>query len=129
MFEVGLVSLLTGNAALMATLKSGPMPVLVPEQAAYPCLSYQDVTSAESVTFDSKSVQQRRIQFDIWATAYLDCKSTAKALRNLLDCYSGTLSDGSRVLATFRINEIDNWEFDGRCFRITVEYHFHLIEA
>lgn len=129
MFEAGLHTLLTGNTALMATLEAGPMPVLVPEQTAYPCLSYQDVSGSDQYTLDNKSWQQKRIQFDAWGNTYADCKAVTLALRNLLSGFNGALSDGTRVLGTFRENEIDNWEFDGRAFRITVEYRFHIVEA
>ena len=129
MFEAGLVSLLKGNTALMATIEAGPMPVLVPEQTALPCLSYQIVGGGNRYTLDKTSQQTRAVQLDAWGASYSDCKNITLALRNLLDCYTGTLTDGTRVLSAFLTNEIDNWEFDGRSYRITVEYRFQIVEA
>lgn len=129
MFYAGLYSLLTGNAPLAVVLAVPPWPMVVPESTAYPCLSYQDVTGSEQCTLDGKSVQQRRVQFDAWAPRYTDCQAVVLALRNLLSCFTGTLNDGTRVLSSYKINEIDDWEFDSRCYRITVEYRFHIVEA
>jgi hypothetical protein len=130
MFETGLYSLVTGNAPMLATIPGGMMPVLVPEQATYPCLTYKVVTDRPYYTLDTRQYQEPLVQFDVWSeTSYLDCKTALKALRNLLDCYQGTLSDGTHVLSTLRENTIDNWEFDGRTWRITAEYRFTIVEA
>lgn len=128
MFEAGLVSLLTSDAGVTAAISNAPWPVIVPETAALPCLSYQMVGGGNRYTLDKTSQQTRNVQFDAWAVRYGDCKTITRALRNVLDCYTGTLSDGTRVLSAFLTNEIDNWEFDGRSYRITVEYRFQIVE-
>src|ERR1700736_4787100 len=110
MFEAGLIALLQGNAALMATIQAGPLPVLVPEGTAYPALSYQSVTEMTYYTLSGRALQDRRVQFDACATSELACKNVVLALRNLLSAYAGTLTDGTRVLGTFRENVIDAWE-------------------
>jgi hypothetical protein len=132
MFEAGLESLMTGNAALLATISGSPQPVLLLEQTTYPVLTYRVVTGHQEYTFEAKQTQERLVQFDAWAdtdTGYLACKQVLLALRNLLDAYQGTLNDGTRVLCCFRENTIDDWEFDGRCWRITQEYRFLIVEA
>jgi hypothetical protein len=129
MFYAGVNQFLTDDAPLTAVLATAPWPVLVPESSAYPCLSYQVVSGSEQCTLDGKSAQRKRVQFDAWAKRYAECEAIVLALRNLFSCFTGTLSDGTRVLSTFKINEIDDWGFDGRCYRITVEYGFHIVEA
>lgn len=130
MFATGLYALLTGNAALMATIQSGPLPVYIAETAAYPCLTYRVVSGTSSYSFSGSSYQSRLVQFDAWSNAtYAACLTTVNALRNLLDAYQGTLTDGTRVLTTMRENTIDNWDFDGQSYRITAEYRFLIVEA
>jgi hypothetical protein len=128
MFYAGLNSLLTGDAPLMATLGEAPRPLVLPERPAYPSLTYQDITSLDRYTLDGKSGQQKRVQFDAWSPRYAECKAVTHALRNLLSGFTGTLSEGTRVLGAYRENEIDDWGFDGRAFRITAEYRFLIVE-
>lgn len=129
MFYAGLNSLLIGNGPLMATIGEAPRPLVLPERPAYPSLTYQDIASRDAYTMDGKSGQEKRVQFDAWSPRYRDCKAVTLALRNLLSGFVGTLPDGTRVLGTFRENEIDDWPFDGRCYRITVDYRFLIAEA
>lgn len=129
MIEQGLYNLLAGNTGLTALVGTRIYPVVVPEPTVYPCLSYQVVTASSSYTFDRKSHDAKRIQFDAWATSYSDCKTILHALKLALDTYSGTLSDGTRVLAAFSLQEIDQFESDGRIFRSLAEYTLEYVEA
>lgn len=129
MIEQGIYNLLAGNAGLTAIVGDRIYPVVVPEPTVYPCLSYTGITSSSAYTFDRRSHDTKRIQFDAWATSYSDAKSILHALKLALDTLSGTLSDGTRLLAAFSDQEIDHFESDGRIYRSLAEYTFEYIEA
>lgn len=128
MIEAGIVALLTANAPLMALIDPSIYPVLLPESHGDTCLSYQVVSGTATYTLEPKELCQKRIQFDAWSTTYGSAKSVIQALRNALDGYQGTLSDGTRVLSTFRGLDIDFFEDDSRSYRVMQEYIFRFVE-
>jgi hypothetical protein len=127
MIEEGIVSLLNANGPLSA-LVSAVYPVFIPEDAAYPCLSYQTVSRAPEYTFAGESFYEGVFQFDCWSMQYAEAKAVQKALRNALDVYQGTLSEGTQVLAVFRTMDADFFEEDSRFYRAMSEYTFHYVE-
>jgi hypothetical protein len=50
------------------------------------------------------------------------------ALRNALDTYQGTLTDGTRVLCALSEQEIDQFEEDSRVYRSLAEYRIEYVE-
>ena len=128
MIEQGIVSLLNANAPLMATINRCIYPVFVPQDASYPCLSYQVISTTASYDFQGESTTESRIQFDAWAEDYMNCKTIQKALRAVIDAYDGVLSEGTRVLGAFRSLETDFFEPDSRMYRALSEYTFHYVE-
>ncbi len=134
MIEAGIVALLAADSGIAALVGTRIYPVLVPETTAYPCLSYQVVSSVQQYTVDRRELGQKRIQFDCWANTYADAENLKQALRNALDVYSGTLTDGTRVLGTFREVEIDFFEANSGVsgnpgvYRRLCEYSFQFVE-
>jgi hypothetical protein len=128
MIEAGLYSLLTANAGLTALVGNRIYPVLVPEPPTYPCLSYQVVASHSTYTFEGKQLGSKLFQFDAWGTSFSDCKNILNALRNALDTYQGTLTDGTRVLCALSEQEIDQFEEDSRVYRSLAEYRIEYVE-
>lgn len=135
MIETGIVELISADAGIIALIGARIYPVLVPETVTYPCLSYQVVSSVSNYTIDRKEFGQKRIQFDCWSDRYLEAESLKQALRNVLDTYSGTLNDGTRVLGTFREVEIDFFEANSGVsgnpgiYRRLCEYNFQYVET
>lgn len=134
MIESGIVALISDDAGIVALIGTRVYAVLVPETVTYPCLSYQVVSSVSNYTIDRKEFGQKRIQFDCWANRYSDAEAVKQALRNVLDMYSGTLTDGTRVLGTFREVEIDFFEANSGVsgnpgiYRRLCEYSFQFVE-
>ena len=77
---------------------------------------------------DGSAETVKRIQFDAWGTTYADVKNIQQALHNLLDGFSGVLSDGTAVRGTFRGVELDEFENDSLTYRTLTEYSFHFVE-
>jgi hypothetical protein len=134
LIEAGIVTLLLDDAGIAALIGTRMYAVLVPETTVYPCLSYQVVSSVSQYTVDRKEFGQKRIQFDCWASLYSDAENLKQALRNRLTAYSGTLTDGTRVLGTFREVEIDFFEANSGVsgnagiYRRLCEYNFQFVE-
>jgi uncharacterized protein DUF3168 len=129
MIEAGLVSLLQADGTLTGLIGARLYPVLVPENSAYPCLSYQAVSGSAETTLEPKEALRRRYQFDAWGLAFLDCLNVQNALRNILFGYCGVLSDGTRVLSVERGAMVDGFEADARCYRALREFHFFFVES
>jgi hypothetical protein len=123
MIEDGIRSLILSDPTLSGLVKH-IYPVYVPEDAAYPCLSYQVVSGSADFTLDFAGVWTKLIQFDAWARTYDECKQIEAALASLLDGYEGTLSNGVRVLMSLPGVVIDKWEQDTAIFRVMAEYQF-----
>jgi hypothetical protein len=124
MIEQGLTALLAANTTLTGLIGPRLYPVLVPEGSAFPCVSYQDISATSDYTLAGAETQNKRIQFDVWATTYAQCKAVTKALRNALTGYSGTLLDGTRILGVFRVLELDDYEPETRTYRTMNDYRF-----
>lgn len=134
MLEAGLYSLLTSDAALSGLIGTRLFPVVVnehdmPVNAGDPsCASYQVITGSTVYSLEPKQFSERRVQFDAWAVQYADAKAIQQAIRNVLSGFSGTLTDGTRVLSALLENEIDNFEDDSRVCRVMSEYRIRFVE-
>lgn len=124
MIEAGLTTLLSANAPLQALIGSCLYPVFVPENTAYPCISYQAVSATSEYALDGSSERTKRLQFDVWGRNYADCKAVAAALDAVLDGFSGPLPDGTVILGAFRGVELDLSEQYSRTYRTMIEYTF-----
>ncbi len=135
MFEAGLYSLLTADATVSGLIGTRLFPVVVnehdmPVNPGDPsCASYQVVAGDTTYTLEPKQTTERRVQFDAWAVEYSDAKSIVRAIRNVLSGYSGTLQDGTRVLTSVELNEIDDFGSNFRVWRVMSEYRITFVEA
>lgn len=128
--EDGLVALLNADSGVNALLAGRVYPVQgPPDNPTYPYTTYQDITASSDYALDGAETQTRRIQFDHWGMAYADGKTIAKAFRNVLSGFSGTLQDGTRVLFSKRLNYLDNFDEDTRSYRSISEFEFLISEA
>ena len=122
MIEAGLVTLLLADTTLSGLISNRLYPVLLPEPTTYPCLSYQVITASSYFSFDRREIATTRIQFDAWGNSYADCKNVLLALDHVLNAYSGTLADGTKILIAVSLQELDGFESDSRVFRSIAEY-------
>jgi len=128
MIEAGITALLQADGTLSGLIGVRLYPVLVPEAPTYPCLSYQMISGLPSYTFQGRECEQARMQFDAWSDTYGGCKTVQKALRDVLDVYSGTLTDGTKLLGAFRGIGIDFFEDVPRSYRVMREYILYFVE-
>ena len=129
MIEAGMVALLRADATVAGLVGARIYPLKVPEPTVYPCLSYQVVSASPESTLDSRERGSKRIQFDAWGTSYGDCKRVLLAAKKVLHLFHGLLPDGTRALLIYNLQEIDDFESDGRVYRSLAEYRAEYAEA
>lgn len=129
MIEQGLTALVTADPGVSALIGTCFYPVILPETPTYPCMSYQVVSASSEYNLGATAERWKRIQFDAYGQAYSDCKAIVAALDTVLDGYTGTLPDGTQILGSFRVVELDLMLQYSRVFRTMVEYTFHFRPA
>ena len=130
MFEAGLVALLNATPGLTAIVGNRIYPAKLPDETeAYPAVTYQVVSGLSEWALDRSKFDEKRVQFDVWANLYGDCKAVAKQLEYALDGFDGTLPDGTRVISTIGDVRLDEYQRDARMHRSTAEYIFQFVEA
>ena len=93
--EDGLDNLLRTDAAINAIIQQRAFPDKLPEQVAYPALTYSILVGTGTRTLTDPGLQKWRIQVDCWGTTYADAKNLRAAVMKELNGYSGILSDGT----------------------------------
>lgn len=123
MIEEGLTSLLLASNQLQQLVGDRIYPVLVPESSPYPCISYQTISEVSDNTSDGPSgYVDRRIQVDAWGKSYPDVRHAQDAVRQAIEGFSGTLSDGTVVMSVRSVNSFDGFESDARIYRSSADY-------
>lgn len=128
MLEQGITALLSADSGLAALIAGRIYPATAPETPTFPLITYLVVSSKPQYALDGSQCGYKRLQFDAFGSSYADCKTVLRALRNALDGYTGTLTDGTRVLCALRGMEIDSFENDSRTYRSLTEYELTFVE-
>ena len=112
---------LTTFAGLTALVGTRVCPLLLPEAATLPTLTYQRVSGPWTHGQAGAVLLSRpRIQVDVWAASYASAKSVATQVRLALDGYRGT-SEGSHWGATLA-NDLDLYEPETRRYRVILDF-------
>ena len=123
MLVEGLSSLLSGDSGLQGAVAGQIYPVLLPQNACLPAVTYQVVSTQSLYTLEERvNVNQCRMQFDIWSTDYLPGKQAAAALTAAIDNFTGTLSEGTHVFGVQLQTSSDLYESDARMNRVLIEF-------
>jgi hypothetical protein len=137
MLEAGLSQLVAAAAGVQALIGSPARlyPVLVPENATFPCATYQVISTVPGYTHSGANpIEKRRVQFDTWSGGasnanYADVKNLQAAIRAVLEGFQGTLPDGTLVAGIFVAHAADLYEQDARAYRTTTDYMVHFYPA
>lgn len=124
--EEALRTLLRGNAAVAALVGSRVDWGMRPQGSSLPAICLTIVSDAPvDHSLDGPGVSQARVQIDCFGVTYGSAKDTARAVRRLLDAYSGGL-----FLGVFMAGARDLPEEDGVStihavsMDFLVNYHF-----
>lgn len=100
-------------------------PVMLPPEADVPSIAYREISGiadpVSTATDGSGVVMTTRVQFDIWTTTYLSCKSLKDALVKLFNRYSGTVG-GSVILDILPDLTFDTFDDDLKLYRQVVDF-------
>lgn len=125
MIETNLVELLRADATVTSLVAARIYPVLLPDESPLPAVTYQVIATTPLYALDERiNLTRYRIQIDAWAAwpNYAQAKSLAEAIRVVLDGYSGSLPDGSRIDSIIQIGGTDLFEPSGNVHRVMAEY-------
>jgi hypothetical protein len=111
MLQEGLSSFLETNVAVSAIVASriyASQPPQLSAQAILPAIVYKEIHGNGEVTMDGPDqLQYSRMQFDCFGKVYGDSKKLARALRQELEAFTGTLPDGTVIEHMQRDSETD----------------------
>ena len=133
MIEIGIAQLVAAASGVQAVIGNPARfyPVLVPEDPTCPCASYQVISEVPNYLLNGSSdLNQIRLQIDTWSgglqnASYLSAKQAQAAIRAVLESFTGTLPDGTRVAWIEVSSARDLYEQDARCYRTTTDYMIH----
>ncbi|MBN1807185.1 MAG: DUF3168 domain-containing protein [Sedimentisphaerales bacterium] len=93
MIEKALHYILVNNSAVTALVGSGIYPNKIPQGAAVPAITYQQISGVRfHDMLEAAGMVKARYQFNCWAAGYAKTREIAEAVRLALDNYSGTAS-------------------------------------
>lgn len=128
-------TLLTNDAAVTAVVSTRIYLIRTPDNATFPCISYQRLDTTREHTLNGASTFSiSTFQVDIWApkissnglTSGPDiAQDLARKVQNALDGYRGEINsvDIQGILSN---NESQGWEQDVDVFRVTQQWRiFH----
>ena len=119
--EEALFSHLSAFAGLTALVGTRIYPMLLPQQATLPAVTFMKVSNPYIRTFGSTIGAQPRFQFSCWATTYLGAKAVADQIKAALDFYAGTMGGGVVVRAGLVENELDDYDPETKRYHVPVD--------
>lgn len=137
MFVEGLFKLISSNgpiAALLGTARSdktpGVFPVIAPNEATMPYIVYLQVSGQQVQSLaGANALTKASFRFQSYGANYKQAKQLTTAICGLLNGFTGTLTDGSRVQQTIKGNEAETAEPipHGTIYGVHVDFEFWYI--
>lgn len=125
----GLVDLLKNNPELSAIVSGRVYPLALPDNSAYPAITFQLVDSPKVRSQSGSSGLSRpRYQFDCWAKTYAQIEQMNLALNNLLEGYRGSLGQDHSSGGSFNELESDAFESETGLYHRIVDFRIWIKE-
>jgi hypothetical protein len=121
----GIYALLKADDGVAAVVGGRIFPVLLPENATLPAMTYQIIGGTSDPTFETSGPQRVRIQFDVFAAKYIDADSGREAIRKVLNGFVGSLADGTYLQNANLIQGTDYFLEYPRSFRCMSEFYLY----
>lgn len=129
MIEAGIDALLANTTSISNIIRGRVWPLFLPEEVAYPAMTYQVISHTQEPTFATSGMQKLRLQIDCWGdaspqcqTGYADAAGLRDAVVTLLNGYRGALPDGTYVQDAELEQSIDFYESGALAFRAMCEF-------
>jgi hypothetical protein len=137
MFVEGLYSLLANNVTLKTALGvprtdnySGIFSQIAPEEVLLPYIVYFQVHREPVLSFQGvNKFQTIRLQLSCYGASYKDARLLANIVKNILDGFTGELSEGTIVGNTIPVSEHDEAEpvYKATVYGTHLDYSFTII--
>lgn len=122
MIESALWQFLVSNPGVYALVGNRIGPMKLPRNPKFPEVTYQVISSSRPYVHEGAAgLTTKVVQYDVWAKSYQECKSVAKALREALEGYRGTM-DGVTVYAVFLLSQLDDYDQETGIYRQTMDF-------
>jgi hypothetical protein len=117
MIETQIFSILSNSPALIAQCASRIYPLVLPDDAVVPAISYSFVGGSSKSTQDTRGNQKYRLEVNAWASKYLDAINLRSAVIDTLDSYSD-----QGIYVTY-LQPIDFFEHELLQYRSACEFY------
>jgi hypothetical protein len=120
----GLMAKLEADDAVRDALPGGIYPVLLPQDAVYPCVTYQVISDVPDYELGRKARDETcRLQMDVRSnTTYAAADTGVRAIRNCLESFTGDLLDGTSI-SDIRVEDVtDYYDAANLAFRKQVDF-------
>jgi len=119
------VTAIIGTLASRTDKKSGIFWVQIPEEAILPAIALSQIAGAGIPTMDGPDpLHSARIQVSCYGMTYGDAKQLARAVRDTLEGFAGTLTGGTMVGQTILASEMDAFEDAPFSFHCPIDFEF-----
>jgi len=100
--------------ALGPLVGGGVHPVVIPQQATYPCIRYATITAApESSLCGSSGLVRSSVQLDLYAQQYADVRALRESVVAVMQGFA---------LENILVSETEAFESDPKLFRRVLNY-------
>lgn len=124
--ETAITAHLKAHPGLSALIGGRVYPLVIPQGAPLPCVTYQRISTPRQYTMGSTAtVVNARMQVDAWGDSYASAKATAAAVLAALNHESGQIGAGAKVfdvLVSLADNEADSYEPDTGRYRVRIDF-------
>ena len=131
--EEGIAAFLIADATIGAVVDNRIYPLMIPQGATLPCLTYQRISTPRIVTHQSSGatgdLTNPRFQFDAWGVTQKEVKAISDALRAVLHGKRGVLAGGVTIRAAIAENEEPEFDPDSELYRSRSDYIIWIEEA
>ncbi len=95
MIEHAIYSILSNDSGVSA-ITTRIYPIMLPQNAVYPAISYQVNEDSEIETFDGQGTFQRiSLEVDAWSDTHANMLTLADAIKAAIKNYSGTVASNT----------------------------------
>lgn len=130
MIADSIFALLSADPGVAAIAGTRIYPMVLPDDAAFPAITYQQVGGSSTPTMDTSGVQKLRLQIDCWSAplplggTYRQASGLRDAVRRALDGYSGVLGDGTQLSRAWIVNPgMDFFAHEALQYRCMLEFY------
>lgn len=112
MIETDLIARIRSDTAIAALIGSRIYPLVAPEGATKPNITYQLLSSErDRHLLGPSGLVHSTYQFDCWANTMDAARPLAEFLRLRLDNYAAITTGTHEIQRIKLVNALDNWEF------------------